>query len=74
MTDSEIITCLGGPCAVARSLEVTQQVVSAWKKRGISAAGRYMIKDLARSKRFKLPKDFMTRGKADASAKAKAKS
>lgn len=58
MTDEELIDKLGGTTAVAAALEVSTQLVSAWKKRGISDAGRFVIADLARKKRLALPPDF----------------
>ena len=61
MTDAEIIDALGGTMAVAEGLKIDPRVVSNWKTRisGISAAGRYKIRDFARRKRFKLPDGFM---------------
>lgn len=61
MTDAQVIDGLGGTVAVARALELDPRVISNWKVRrsGISAVGRYMIRDLARRKRFKLPDNFM---------------
>ena len=61
MTDAEVIDKLGGTMAVAKALEIDPRVVSNWKNRqtGISAAGRYKIRDLARRRRVALPDDFM---------------
>lgn len=60
MTDSEIIDALGGTCAVASALKIDPRNVTNWRKRGISAAGKYQIQALARKMRVRLPKDFMT--------------
>lgn len=61
MTDSEIIEMLGGTVAVAKACDVHHTAVTNWKNRGISRAGRYQIKDLAKRRRLALPEDFMGR-------------
>lgn len=61
MTDLEIIEKLGGAVAIAAELGIERTAVTNWKRRGISAAGRYQIRDLAKRKRVALPKDFMNR-------------
>lgn len=61
MSDTQIIEALGGTTKVARALGCDWRVITAWKKRGISAAGKYRIRDLARRRRFSLPGDFMDR-------------
>ena len=63
MTDAEIIDALGGTMEVAKALKIDPRVVSNWKNRptGISAAGRYQVREFARRKRVMLPIDFMER-------------
>lgn len=61
MKDSKVIDVLGGPRIAARDLGIHESTVSNWRKRGISKAGRYQIRDLAKRKRVTLPADFMTR-------------
>jgi hypothetical protein len=63
MTDSEILDKLGGTTKVAQALGCSLRVVSNWRRpeRGISRAGRYQIRDLAKQKRIALPPDFMER-------------
>ena len=59
MTDGEIIDALGGTAAVAAMLALDPRVISNWRTRGISAAGRYKIRDLASRKKMSLPKAFL---------------
>lgn len=69
MTDSEIIDRLGGTTEVAAALGMDPRVVSNWRTRGISAAGRYQVQALAMRRRFRLPHDFLKprrNGKASA--------
>lgn len=61
MTDRKVIDRLGGTKAVAEALDIFPSAVTNWRKRGISEAGRYQIRDLAKRKRVTLPADFMTR-------------
>lgn len=61
MTDLEIIKKFGGTVSLAHALDLDPRRVSDWKKRGISAAGRYQIRDLAKRRRVALPADFLTR-------------
>lgn len=63
-TDAEVINDLGGASAVAEKLGVARPVVTNWLSRGISAQGRYQIKELAEQVKYTLPDDFMTRKKA----------
>lgn len=61
MTDGEILDALGGTSKVAAAISEIPQVVSNWRKRGISKAGRYQIQILAKQMQFSLPDDFLTR-------------
>lgn len=61
MNDSAIIDALGGTGAVAAAIGVVHNTVANWRKRGISHAGRYQIRDLAKRKHVALPEDFLTR-------------
>lgn len=57
----KIINNFGGTAALAKALKLDPRIISNWKNRktGISAAGRYMIRDLARRKRKELPEGFI---------------
>lgn len=57
--DSEIIEALGGTFKVANALSLDPRVISNWRKRGISAAGRYQISALAKRRRVALPDNFI---------------
>ena len=61
MTDRDVIEAMGDTSALARALGIDRRVVSNWKTRGISAAGRYKVAEAAKRKRFRLPANFMTR-------------
>lgn len=54
-----LIDALGGTSAVAKALEVDPQVVSNWRKRGVSLLGRYKLGKLAKRKRIHVPSDLM---------------
>lgn len=66
MTDEQIIDRLGGTVAVAKRLGLERGAVSNWKKRGISAAGRYQIAALAIEDGLELPKRFPAPARAAA--------
>lgn len=59
MKDVELIEKLGGTVAVSTALNLDHTTVSKWKKLGISAAGRYQIKELAASRGIELPANFI---------------
>lgn len=59
MTHAEIIEALGGTTRLADALGLSPQVVTNWKSRQISDAGKFRIRDYAERIGFKLPKGFM---------------
>jgi hypothetical protein len=61
MKDAEVIEALGGTAKVARDLGVRAQLVSGWKKRGISAEQRPAVLALARSVRLSVDEDEFLR-------------
>lgn len=65
MTDAQILAALaekcGGTTGLSKALKITRQTVWDWSSRGISDAGRYRVSFLAKTKRIKLPSDFLAR-------------
>ena len=63
-SDAKIVLLFGGITTLATALGVDRRVVHNWTRRGISAAGRYQVRDLAKSKRITLPATFMSNADA----------
>lgn len=59
MKDATLIIKLGGAKAVADEIGEHPNVVWNWCRRGISKAGRYQIRDLAKRKKVALPPGFI---------------
>lgn len=57
-SDAKIIEIFGGPSALAHTLKLDRRVTHNWTVRGISIAGRYMIRDLAAKAKIRLPAGF----------------
>ncbi len=59
MKDPEVIRALGGHKAVAHAIGVSIENALHFMRRGIPYRHRTKIKALAKSKRLKLPADFL---------------